>query len=79
MRSPTLTLKLAIDEWAGRLGNNPRLLALFMDATFKAFPAEWCMRTFNVPYPPLSVVFGNGSRERYEEMIRRPGSYVNRS
>jgi hypothetical protein len=67
-----------VNAWAVRLGGNPRLTALFLDVTFRAFPDEWCMRAFGVPYPPLSVVFGNGSQERYQEMIRRPGSYVKR-
>ena len=46
-----------------------RLCRLFVEAQFETLGEGWCRKTFKRAYPPPSVVFGNGSWDRYQEYI----------
>ena len=55
------------EKLVGRGGKKAgRLARLFIDVQFEAFPADWCRERFSNPYPPASMVFGDGAWERYE-------------
>lgn len=37
----------------------------FLRAQFDELPADWCTRTFRVPYPPLSLLGSEGAKWRW--------------
>lgn len=51
-----------------QLGDS-RLCEMFIEAQFARMPSEWCKEKFNRPYPPVSVVFGEGSYEAYRAYV----------
>lgn len=55
-------------EVARKLGD-VRLAKLFVEAQFASMPEDWCESSFKRPYPPVGVVFGAKSWERYRNYV----------
>ena len=50
---------------------NVKLAKLFVEAQFHTMPLEFCVKTFNRKYPPVSTVFSGQCWVRYREYIER--------
>ena len=50
---------------------NVKLARLFVEAQFHAMPLEFCIKTFNRKYPPVSTCFSGRCWERYATYLER--------
>ena len=60
----------AIEDVAEKI-KDTKLARLFIEAQFHAMPQDFCMKTFNRKYPPVSTCFGGQCWVRYKVYIER--------
>lgn len=67
--SKTETSVLAFWDLQGQTG---RSVIQLLEASMGQYSSGWCVQTFHVPYPPLTVVVSEKSRTRLARSLSRP-------